>query len=382
MNAYQLSRQWFDFAYENPDRATTAQAVLYLWLIEANNRRGFSEKFIFNTQDAGAYTGIRNRKTVWNALSALVENGFVTMVKKAKNQSEFTVISILNNRVASGGALDKSMLNEHHLNRQHGDGHRPDGHHLAEKRLSDFRTGDYPCKETADGQAAGCLSENWTGKETAATLATTLATGHSNKHQTSNIKHQTFPPLPPNEKIQDEKIKGVGIGNPGTGIFEHPSADPPNLLVEAKEKKKTPPAPRNPPFVPPTTEEVKQAFIGKTGVNGKISEAFAEKFIAHYTLKQWRYGKARTPLKDWRLAMSSSWDLEEFVLKNRHLETGTLHPSNPQNTQSNGKNIGFDKNVYGYQFDPNPGKDWGTLGKTRHSAADRRDDGANGGKNP
>ncbi len=383
MNAYQLSRQWFDFAYENPDRATTAQGVLYLWLIEANNRRGFAEKFIFNTQDAGAYTGIRNRKTVWNALHALVENGFVTMVRKAKNQSEFTVISILHNRVASGGALDKSMLNEQYANEQY----------ASENRLSENGTGDHPCEETADGQADGCLSENRTCKETATTLATTLATGHSNKHQTSNIKHQTFLSAPLAGQT-DTEFEKAGVSGVGTGLGSRPPNQEPDTetvlgLAEKEEKKKSPPARPAPPFVPPTADDVKQAFIGKTGVNGKISEAFAEKFIAHYTLKGWRYGKARTPLRDWRLAMSSSWDLEEFVLKHRHLETGTLNP------QSHAKNSGSDKNVYGYQFDPNPAKDWGTLGKARHTAAGNAPaaggpngrnggaiGGANGGGNP
>jgi len=49
MSGYELSRQWFDFLFENPDLTNVSQTALYMWLIELNNRKGFSEKFIFNT---------------------------------------------------------------------------------------------------------------------------------------------------------------------------------------------------------------------------------------------------------------------------------------------------------------------------------------------
>lgn len=154
MSGYELSRQWFDFVFENPEKTSTAQTALYMWLIEANNRKGFSEKFVFNTQDAIDYTGIRNRKTIWIALNELVENGFVTIVNKAKNQQELTVLSIINNKVESNGCLDRALVN---------------------RSLSEKRTDDYPCSETATTLADG--------------LADGLATGHSLKQQTTNNKH-------------------------------------------------------------------------------------------------------------------------------------------------------------------------------------------------
>ena len=44
MSGYELSRQWFDFLFENPDLTNVSQTALYMWLIELNNRKGFSEK--------------------------------------------------------------------------------------------------------------------------------------------------------------------------------------------------------------------------------------------------------------------------------------------------------------------------------------------------
>lgn len=109
MSGYELSRQWFDFLFENPDLTNVSQTALYMWLIELNNRKGFSEKFVFNSDEACSYTGIKDRKTVWSALNKLSEYGFVTIVKKATNQNQVTTISIINNKVKSKGCLDKAI---------------------------------------------------------------------------------------------------------------------------------------------------------------------------------------------------------------------------------------------------------------------------------
>lgn len=109
MSGYELSRQWFDFLFENPDLTNVSQTALYMWLIELNNRKGFSEKFIFNTDDACSYTGIKDRKTVWSALNKLTDFGFVTIISKATNQNQVTTISIINNKVNSNKCLDKAI---------------------------------------------------------------------------------------------------------------------------------------------------------------------------------------------------------------------------------------------------------------------------------
>lgn len=163
MSGYELSRQWFDFAYENPDKVTSAQTALYMWLIEANNRKGFSEKFVFNTSDACSCTGIKDRKTIWKAMEELVANGFVTVVNKAKNQNQVSVLSIVYNKVKTDGALDTSMVNE-------------------KARLSV----DSPSGTTADTQATPLALGQ------APPPAPPLAPPHSYKPQTANNKQQTY----------------------------------------------------------------------------------------------------------------------------------------------------------------------------------------------
>ena len=109
-SSYLLSRQWFDFALENPELINVNQTALYVWLIDLNNRRGWAVKFNFNTNDACDCIGVKNRKTVWAALNKLVEFGFVSMIYKANAPGKASVISIVNNRVSSNGCLDKSLI--------------------------------------------------------------------------------------------------------------------------------------------------------------------------------------------------------------------------------------------------------------------------------
>jgi hypothetical protein len=109
MNSYILSRQWFDFAFENPDQITVTQAALYMWLIEVNNRSGWSEKFAFNTEDAGKAIGVHNRKTIWKALNELAENGFVSIIYKSSHRHKPSVICLPVTQHELKGSLDKSL---------------------------------------------------------------------------------------------------------------------------------------------------------------------------------------------------------------------------------------------------------------------------------
>lgn len=152
MNSYTLSRQWFDFAFENPDKITVYQGALYMWLIEVNNRGGWAEKFPFNTDDACIATGMNNRKTVWKALNELAELGFVHIVYKSSHRHKPSVISLILLDMGLNGSLDKSLSNQ------------------SVERTSNA---------TVRGQVA-----DWLGNGTRTSNATVR--GHSNKPQTTN----------------------------------------------------------------------------------------------------------------------------------------------------------------------------------------------------
>lgn len=111
LTAFELTRNWFDFAFENPEKVNVMQTALFMWLIEANNRTGWAMKFAFNTEDACFATGVSNRKTVWKALNELVENGFVVMVYKSSHKHKPTVISLMSELKETDGSLDNALLN-------------------------------------------------------------------------------------------------------------------------------------------------------------------------------------------------------------------------------------------------------------------------------
>ena len=64
-------------------------------------------------------------------------------------------------------------------------------------------------------------------------------------------------------------------------------------------------------FTPPSKEEVMQYFKSKTDGTDDDAERFASKFIAHYELKDWKYGNKK--MKDWRRAAVAAWDMSKFV---------------------------------------------------------------------
>lgn len=69
-------------------------------------------------------------------------------------------------------------------------------------------------------------------------------------------------------------------------------------------------------FVPPSIDEVADYFFSistdkKLGY--EYSKIFAEKFIGHYTLTNWKYGKAKVPIKNWKLALTNSWNVDQWI---------------------------------------------------------------------
>lgn len=109
MNSYILTRRWFDFAFENPEKVTIAQTALFMWLIELNNRKGWVLNYQFNTSDACGAIGARDSKTVWKALNELNSFGFVEIVYKSTHRHKASIVSIQNCNVDTLGCLDATL---------------------------------------------------------------------------------------------------------------------------------------------------------------------------------------------------------------------------------------------------------------------------------
>lgn len=114
MNGYDLSRAWFNFAFENQDKVMTKHGILYFWLIELNNRLGWVDNFKVPIDTAGAAIGIARAQTVREALYDLAEWGFVRIVVKGANQNVPNIISLKDCIIISEHSLNNSLrLNDY-----------------------------------------------------------------------------------------------------------------------------------------------------------------------------------------------------------------------------------------------------------------------------
>lgn len=110
MNSYDLSRKWFDWSFENPERINPNHTALYFFIIEHCNRLGWKEKFGLPTTMAKEAIGIRSYNTYINTLNDLVEFGFVKLIEKSKNQYSSNIVALSNFDKAHDKALDKALI--------------------------------------------------------------------------------------------------------------------------------------------------------------------------------------------------------------------------------------------------------------------------------
>lgn len=109
MNSYELSKMFFDWSYENPDKISPNHVALYFFIIEHNNRLGWKEKFGLPMQMAMDAIGIKNYRTWSKSFNDLVDWGFIKVHQRSKNQYSANVIALVKNTKATTKALSKAM---------------------------------------------------------------------------------------------------------------------------------------------------------------------------------------------------------------------------------------------------------------------------------
>ena len=110
INGYDLSRRWFDFCFENPEKISPNHSAIYFFAIEHCNRLGWKEKFGFPTQMTMDAIGIKKHQTYIRYLTDLVEWGFIKMVQRSTNQYSSNIISLHSAMPKNGKALDKAFI--------------------------------------------------------------------------------------------------------------------------------------------------------------------------------------------------------------------------------------------------------------------------------
>jgi hypothetical protein len=109
MESYNLSRNWFNWCFDNPDKITPTHTAVYFFAIEHCNRLGWKDKFGFPSQMAMEAIGVRSWHTYIKVFNDLVEWGFFILLEKSKNQYSSNIISLTDAYVKNNKAHDKAL---------------------------------------------------------------------------------------------------------------------------------------------------------------------------------------------------------------------------------------------------------------------------------
>jgi hypothetical protein len=109
LTGYDLSRNFFDFCFENPELISPNHSAIYFFAIEHCNRLGWKRKYGFPTQMAMDAIGIKKHSTYIRYFNDLVEWGFFELVQKSQNQYSSNIISLTSAMPKNGKALGKAI---------------------------------------------------------------------------------------------------------------------------------------------------------------------------------------------------------------------------------------------------------------------------------
>lgn len=110
INHYILSRTFFDFAFENPEKIRPNHIALYFFAIEHCNRLGWKSKFGLPSSMTMEAIGIKSYNTYINTLNDLISFGFITLIEKSKNQYSSNIIALSKFNKANDNALNNALI--------------------------------------------------------------------------------------------------------------------------------------------------------------------------------------------------------------------------------------------------------------------------------
>ena len=110
---YTLYRNFWDFAFANPEKIKPTHVAIFSFAIEHCNRLGWKQKFGLPTSMAMEAIGVGSYNTYTKAFNDLVNFGFITLVEKSRNQYSSNIIALSKFDKATDKALDKALTKHH-----------------------------------------------------------------------------------------------------------------------------------------------------------------------------------------------------------------------------------------------------------------------------
>jgi hypothetical protein len=113
MNGYHLSRKYFAFKFENPNKLKSNHTELYFYIIDLWNRLGQKENFGLPTAITMECLGVASYNSYKKYLNDLIDFGFIKLVSDSKNQHQSKIIALSFFDKAHDKALDKATIKAH-----------------------------------------------------------------------------------------------------------------------------------------------------------------------------------------------------------------------------------------------------------------------------
>lgn len=110
MDHFKLLRDFWDFAFENPEKISPNHCALYCFIINHSNRLGRKKKLGLPTEMAKEAIGIKSYNTYIKTFNDLEKWQFIEVLERSKNQYSSNIIALSNFDKALDKALDKAML--------------------------------------------------------------------------------------------------------------------------------------------------------------------------------------------------------------------------------------------------------------------------------
>ncbi len=108
MDGYTLTRNWYDFKFENPSKVRSIHTDFYIYLVDRWNRLGQKKEMGLPTSFTMEMLGIGSYNTYKKTLKDLVDFGFIIIIKDSQNQHTSKIIALSKNDKASDKASDKA----------------------------------------------------------------------------------------------------------------------------------------------------------------------------------------------------------------------------------------------------------------------------------
>ena len=113
MNTYELSRFFWDFAFENPSKIKPIHCAIYFFSIEHCNRLGWKKEFGLPTSMVIEAIGVKSYSVYKTAFDDLVKYNFFDVIQYSKNQYSSNIIALKDNSKANSKANAKAHTKAH-----------------------------------------------------------------------------------------------------------------------------------------------------------------------------------------------------------------------------------------------------------------------------